>query len=221
MRRELKWKWLFFFVGIAIMSLGISMVIEGKGLGVSPWDVLHIGLYKQLGLSIGSWTIFTGLFIVAAASIYLKQCPKIATWLNMLLCGIFVDGFNWLLPDTDILFFEVLYFILGIVVLCVGCAMYIAPNLGAGPRDTLMILIVEKFGGSIRRARFIMETFAAVLGWLLGGPVGAGTIIIAMFTGSIIQLALPVFQNLLEKKISEPENKTIISKPQTKILAKE
>ncbi|RTQ94910.1 YczE/YyaS/YitT family protein [Lysinibacillus telephonicus] len=221
MRRELKWKWLFFFGGIAIMSLGISMIIKGKVLGVSPWDVLHIGLFKQIGFSIGSWSIITGLVIVTGASIYLKQWPKVATWLNMILCGVFIDGFSWLLPNTDIFIFEVLYFIFGLVVMCLGCAMYISPNLGAGPRDTLMILIVEKFGGSIRRARFIMELSAVVLGWLLGGPVGIGTIIIVLSTGSIIQPALSFFRKLLEKQISEPEAEKLVSKHQSKTLAKE
>ncbi|TSI11743.1 YitT family protein [Lysinibacillus sp. BW-2-10] len=204
MSRTLKWKWLFFFVGLAIMSLGISMIIEGKSMGVSPWDVLHIGLFKQLGLTIGSWTIITGLFIIITTSLYLKEWPKMATWFNMLLCGTFIDFFTWLLPNSKLLVFDILYFLMGVVVMGIGCAMYIAPKLGAGPRDTIMMIIVEKFGGSIRLARFLMETFAAVVGWILGGPIGFGTVIIALFSGYIIQPALPFFERQLSKRIAEP-----------------
>src|SRR5690606_30164868 len=136
---------------------------------------------------------------------------RLATWLNMLLCGSFIDLFNWLLPNTDILILEIAYFVFGVIILGIGCALYISPNLGAGPRDTIMILIVEKVGGSIRMARLIMESTATLIGWLLGGPVGVGTIIIALCTGYIIQAALPFFRNLLEKKIAGSEYNSIPS----------
>lgn len=208
MKSDLKWRWLFFFVGLAVMSLGVSMIIKGKALGVSPWDVLHIGLFQQLGLSIGSWSIITGSLIVLSTAIYLREWPKLATWLNMFLCGTFIDFFNWLLPDPHMLGFDILYLLAGVVVMGVGCAMYISPNLGAGPRDTIMMLIVEKFGGSIRLARFLMESFAALIGWILGGPVGIGTIIIALCAGYIIQPTLPFFQKLLTRV---PGTRTIMN----------
>jgi len=220
MRKELKWRWLFFVVGIAVMSFGVAMTIKGKVVGTAPWDVLHIGLFQRLGLSVGSWGIILGLCIILSTSLILKEWPKITTWINMLLCGLFIDLFNWLLPTTDVLIYEIAYFIFGVIILGVGCALYISPNLGAGPRDTIMILIVEKLGGSIRMARLTMESVAAIIGWLLGGPVGIGTIIIALCSGYIIQAALPYFQRLLEKKIAGPEYDKISSK-HTKPLAKE
>lgn len=85
----------------------------------------------------------------------------------------------------------------------VGCALYISANVGAGPRDTIMMIIVEQFGGSVRLARTIMEVFAATAGWLLGGPVGVGTVILALGTGQIIQWALPFFRNKLEQLVGE------------------
>lgn len=215
------WKWLFYFVGLAIMSLGISLIIEGKALGVSPWDVLHVGLYKQIGLSVGSWTIITGLIIVSITTIYLKEWPKIATWLNMLLIGSFVDLFTWILPNSKSLPLDVFYFLSGLFVMSIGCAMYISPRLGAGPRDTVMMILVEKFGGSIRMARFLTETIVAILGYLLGGPIGIGTVIIALFTGYIIQPALPFFEKLLAKRIANEENESIITNQNSKELVKE
>lgn len=201
MRKEFVWRWVFFLVGLIVMSLGITLTIKGKAIGTSPWDVLHIGLYKQIGLTIGSWSILTGLFIILATSLYLRQCPRLATWLNMLLIGSFIDFFNWLLPNTTVFAFELMYFIGGFFVLSIGCALYISANLGAGPRDTVMMIIVEKFDGSVRMARMIMEVFAVCAGWLLGGPVGVGTVILALGTGYIIQPALFYFQRKLALRI--------------------
>mgnify|MGYP003194562555 CR=1 FL=1 len=203
------------------MSLGISLIIEGKALGVSPWDVLHVGLYKQIGLSVGSWTIISGLCIVLITTLYLKEWPKIATWLNMLLIGSFVDLFTWILPNSNSLPLDIFYFLTGLFVMSIGCAMYISPRLGAGPRDTVMMIIVEKFGGSIRMARFLTETIVAILGWLLGGPIGVGTVIIALFTGYIIQPALPFFEKLLAKRITIVENETLMSNGSSEKLVKE
>lgn len=204
MRKKFAWQWTFFFVGLAVMSLGISLTIKGKALGTGPWDVLHIGLFKQFGLTIGIWSVLTGLTIVLSTSLFLRRLPKIATWLNMLLIGSFIDLFNWLLPSTSIFIWELCYFIAGFFVMSIGCALYISANVGAGPRDTIMMIIVEQFGGSVRLARTIMEVFAASVGWLLGGPVGVGTVILALGSGQIIQWALPFFRKQLAQLIGEP-----------------
>lgn len=203
MSKKLKWQWGCFFVGLMVMSLGITMTIKGKAVGTAPWDVLHIGLFKQFGLTIGSWSILTGLFIICATSLYLKQLPKLATILNMLLIGSFIDLFNWLLPSTTVLGFEILYFIAGFFVMSIGCGMYIAASLGAGPRDTIMMIIASK-GYSVKTGRTVMEVIAAICGWLLGGPVGFGTVILALGTGYVIQPALIYFKQKLEQIIGEP-----------------
>ena len=200
MSHELKWRWGFYFVGIATMALGITLTIKGKALGTSPWDVLHIGMFKQLGLSIGSWSILIGLFIILATSIYLKTWPKLATWLNMLLIGTFIDIFNWLLPNTTVFVWELTYFIFGFFVMSIGCGLYISAELGAGPRDTIMMIIASK-GYSVSTGRMIMEVGAVVVGFLLGGPVGIGTIILALGTGYVIQPSLKYFKQLLHQRI--------------------
>lgn len=202
MSNEFKWRWGFFFGGLIIMSLGITLTIKGRAFGTSPWDVLHIGLFRQLGLTIGMWSILTGLFIIIATSMYLKAWPPVATWLNMLLIGTFIDFFNWLLPHTSLVMFELTYFILGFFVMSIGCGLYISASLGAGPRDTVMMIIASK-GYSVRTGRMVMEVFAAASGWLLGGPVGLGTVVLALGTGYIIQPSLFYFKNILSKRIGK------------------
>src|SRR5690606_18135850 len=114
MRRIYLWRWGFYLIGLMIMSLGITMIIKGEDIGVNAWDVLNIALYKTIGLSIGSWVIITGLIIVVFTSLMYRSFPKIGTWLNMLLTGVFIDFFYWLLPDTDSFSFQLIYFIAGI-----------------------------------------------------------------------------------------------------------
>lgn len=203
MRKVTKWRWFFFLFGMMVMSLGITMTIKGKTLGVSPWDVLHIGLYEKVGLTIGMWTILTGFIIILSTSLILKAWPKVGTWLNMLLIGTFIDFFNWILPDVSQFPLQVAYFIMGLFILGFGCGMYIAPNIGAGPRDSLMIILVEKVGLSIKMARTLIEVIVGLAGWALGGPVGIGTIILAFGSGYVVQFSLYYCRRLLMRCIGE------------------
>lgn len=209
MRKLLIWRWTFFIVGMMIMSLGVSMTIKGQHLGISPWDVLHVGLYKNFGLSIGTWGILTGLIIVVCTALVLRQLPKLGTILNMILIGLFIDLFNWLLPDIISTVGQVTIYVLGVVVIAYGVGVYVCPNMGAGPRDSLMLLFVEKFNLSIRTVRTIIEITVGVVGWLLGGPVGIGTVLIALFTGQIIQFALPQCRKLLLKIAGETDENVL------------
>ncbi|NLY79157.1 MAG: YitT family protein [Lysinibacillus sp.] len=209
MKKVYAWRWGFYLVGISIMSLGVTMIIKGEDVGVNAWDVLHIALYKTLGLTIGIWSIIVGLLIIAFTSISYRRLPKIGTWINLVMIGALIDFYYWLLPDAQSFAFQLVYFLLGILVLSFGTGMYISPNLGSGPRDSLMMWIVDKLGGSIKMARISLEFIVALIGWVLGGPLGVGTIIIALFSGYIVQFALPYFQKLLLKCIGEESLKGV------------
>ncbi|WP_138418742.1 YczE/YyaS/YitT family protein [Aquibacillus sediminis] len=199
MIKERGFQWVFFFVGIMVMGLGVSLTIKGQRLGVGSWDVLHVGLFKNLGLSIGLWSIIIGVLIIVISSIGLHSFPKIGTFMNMIFVGLFIDFFNWVLPDAHTFSIQLVDFILGVVLLAIGCGIYISANLGAGPRDTLMLLAVKKLNCSITVARTTMEVVVAIVGYLLGGPLGIGTIIMAFALGPIIQVSLGYSQKLLEK----------------------
>lgn len=210
MKKIVVWRWTFYLVGMMILSLGISMTIKGQSLGIGPWDVLHVGLYENFGLTIGTWGIITGFLIVVGTAIVLKEWPKIGTWLNMVLIGVFIDIFNWLLPDFHAFGSQLLIFILGVVVMSYGVGVYVSPNIGAGPRDSLMLLFADKFGISIKKVRTIIEVVVALLGWLLGGPVGMGTVIIALLIGQIVHYTLPQCRTLLLKIIGETDEEVIL-----------
>lgn len=209
MRKTEMWRWIFYLGGLIIVALGIAMTIKGYKLGIGPWDVFHVGLYKNFGLTIGTWSILTGLAIIGGTAIFLRAWPKIGTWLNMLLLGIFIDIFNWLIPDFESLIAQTIIFVLGVVVMGYGAGIYMSPNIGAGPRDSLMLVFVEKFGGSIKRIRTIIEVVVAAIGWLLGGPVGIGTVIIAFLIGQFVHYTLPQSKALLLKITGQTEEEIL------------
>lgn len=205
MKKTEMWRWIFYLGGLIIVALGITMTIKGYKLGIGPWDVFHVGLYENFGLTIGTWSILTGFIIVGATALVFKELPKIGTWLNMLLLGVFIDIFNWLLPDFNSLIAHIIIFVLGVVIMGYGMGVYMSPNIGAGPRDSLMLVFVEKFGFSIKRVRTLIEVIVAVCGWLLGGPVGVGTVIIALLIGQFVHYTLPQAKALLLKITGQTE----------------
>lgn len=210
MQKTIVWRWTFYLVGLLISGLGITMTIKGYRLGIGPWDVFHVGLFRNFGLTIGSWSIISGLVIVLATALALKKLPKIGTWLNMILLGVFIDMFNWLIPDFEGLVAQSIIFVLGVIVMGYGMGVYISPNIGAGPRDSLMLVFVEKFDISIKKVRTIIEIVVALLGWLLGGPVGIGTVIIAMLIGQFVHYTLPQSRALLMKIIGETDEDILL-----------
>ena len=88
----------------------------------------------------------------------------------------------------------------------IGVGIYIAPNLGAGPRDSLMLLFMDKLNMSINTARTLMEVLVAIGGWFLGGPVGIGTVLIAFGLGTFVQLAMPYSTKVLKRLIPERDH---------------
>ncbi|MGO4889179.1 YczE/YyaS/YitT family protein [Anaerobacillus sp. MEB173] len=197
MRRELLLRWSFFVFGLITLAFGITLTIKGKDLGIGPWDVFHYGLFVQFGLSIGTWSIITGFLLLTITSLFTKKLPKIGAFINMFLLGIFIDLFNFILPNPESIMIQVIVFSLGVIILSYGIGLYVAADFGAGPRDSIMLLIVEKTGWSIQAVRNGIEVTVLLLGWLLGGPVGVGTIIIAFFLGTLLQVSLPQSKELL------------------------
>ncbi|WP_017382132.1 YczE/YyaS/YitT family protein [Paenisporosarcina sp. TG-14] len=192
-------------VGMMFLALGIALTIRGNILGIAPWDVFHVGLFMNFGLSIGMWSILSGLLLVLGTSLYSKRWPLIGTWLNMILVGLFTDVFLWILPAVSHPTVQIVLFISGVGVMGLGVGMYIASNVGAGPRDSLMLILMEKTGWTVKRVRTLLEVVVAIFGWLLGGPVGVGTVIIALTLGYIVHYTLILSQNLILKLTELPK----------------
>ncbi|MBB5324831.1 hypothetical protein HNQ34_001929 [Anoxybacillus tepidamans] len=193
-------RWGIYFAGLLIMSFGIVLTIKAE-MGSAPWDVLHIGLYRQFGLTIGTWSIIVGAVVLTVSSLLTKEWPKIGAFLNMLLVGVFIDLYM-LIPylQTPRAFFGKLFMLLmGIVVTAYGMGFYISANMGAGPRDSLMLVLTEKTGWKVAHIRITMELFVLLLGWMLGGPVSLGTLIFSVTIGSLVGMALPHCRQMTER----------------------
>lgn len=213
MRKEWILRWSFFVFGLMVLAFGISLTIKGKQLGIGPWDVFHYGLFLKFGLSIGSWSIISGCILLFISSLIKKEWPKIGALLNMVFLGLFIDFFNWLLPAVDSLFGQSLVYVLGIIFLGYGIGLYVSADLGEGPRDNFMLLIVQRTGWSIPWVRNGIEIIIFLIGWLLGGPVGIGTVFIAFGLGPILGFSIPQCKKLLtlclKQKISTITNTSI------------
>lgn len=198
MKHELLIRWLFYFAGLIILAFGVSLTIEGKALGISPWDAFHYGLFAHFGLTIGQWSIIAGAFIIFGTCLFTKSLPKLGALLNMLLIGLLIDFFTMIIPEPHSLVVSTIAFITGVFIIGYGIGIYVSAGLGAGPRDTLTMLISEKTGMNVKRVRNMIEISVLAIGWLLGGPIGIGSIIIALFTGTILSYSLPQSKHLLQ-----------------------
>lgn len=153
---------------------------------------LHIGLFETLGLTIGTWSILVGVFILTIDGFVMKRFPKFGTIFDMVVTGLLIDQFVKLLPNVPTLTSQILIFIAGFLLLAFGCGMYIIGNIGVGPRDTFMLLLVNKVGWSVQKTRTIIEVTVAILGLILGGPLGIGTVFMAIALGPIIQWSMKI-----------------------------
>lgn len=185
-------RFFIYFLGLLLMSLGIVFLIKAD-IGATPWDVLHVGLHYQFGLTIGTWSILVGVAILTLASIISKEFPQIGAFLNMLLVGVFIDLY-FLLPIIQTpgdWMGKSLMFAAGLLLNGYGMGLYISASFGAGPRDSLMIALTTKTGWKVTYVRAWIEIIVLIIGWQLGGPVFIGTVVFSFVIGPIVGIALP------------------------------
>jgi uncharacterized protein len=177
-----------FFTGLFLVANGVVFTINAS-LGVNPWDVFHIGVANQVGLSIGRVYQLTG-FTVLAISYFFKVRIYIGTILNMIFLGLFVDmviGFNYIPYPNGQLWSAIVLYVTGVIIYGLGVAIYISPNVGAGPRDSLMLALTRATRFNAGTIRTFMEVTAATAGYFLGGPLGFGTVIFALSLGLFME----------------------------------
>ena len=206
MKRKWMLRWSVFILGLMVLAFGISLTIKGKFLGIGPWDVFHYGLFTKVGFTIGTWSIISGLLLLFISSVFNKAWPQIGSFLNMMLLGLFIDLFNWMLPSIDNLAGATIAFIIGVGLMGYGIGLYVSADLGAGPRDSFMLLIVEKMGWSIPLVRNGIEVIVFLVGWMLGGPVGVGTVLIAFGLGPILGYSIPQCKKLMAYFLAQKDH---------------
>ncbi|WP_369239608.1 YitT family protein [Streptomyces sp. R21] len=179
------------YVGLALFGASSALLVEA-GLGLEPWNVLHQGLAKLTGMTIGVVSIFVGAAVLLLW-IPLRQRPGLGTVSNVFVVGIAMDGTLTLVPDAHGLLIRVPLLVAGIVLNGAATGLYISASFGPGPRDGLMTGLHRRTGRSIRLMRTGIEVAVVVSGFALGGTIGIGTVLYALSIGPLAQVFLRVF----------------------------
>lgn len=176
------------FISLFINGLGVFLTIHAS-LGAGPWDVLNIGLSKTFGIAYGNASITVSL-IILLIDILMKEPIGIAMFIDAFTVGKAVDFFDHLgiIPTPASLPGSLVMIFLGLVVIGYTQGLYMRAALGCGPRDTLLVGLAKIFRfipiGAVSIGMLSLATF---VGWLMGGPVGIGTLICAFCAGPIMQ----------------------------------
>jgi uncharacterized membrane protein YczE len=178
------------FTGLVLYGVSDSMLLLA-GLGVDPWDVLHQGLARRTGIPTGTWAIIVGA-VVLLLWIPLRQRPGLGTLCNVVLVGAVIDGVLAAVTPPHSLAVRAAVMVSGVALNGVATGLYIGAGLGPGPRDGLMTGYAAR-GHSLRLVRTCIEVTVLLVGWLLGGTVGVGTLVYAACIGPLAHVFVPLF----------------------------
>lgn len=179
---------------LGLMLYGVSTAVYVRAnLGADPWNVFHLGVSGLTSLDIGIVMILTGAAVLLLW-IPLRQRPGLGTISNVIVLGLAADATLSLMPPLESLWVRGVLLLLAVVLNGMATGMYIGAGFGAGPRDGLMTGIHARTGWPIRRIRTTIELSVLVIGMLLGGTFGVGTVLYALAIGPLIQIFLPWFQ---------------------------
>ena len=186
------------FLGLVLIAVAIVSLLE-SGLGLAPWDVFHLGVAEHSPLTIGTASVVVGL-VVLFVSWGLGQPPGFGTVANAIVIGVVVDALlsvGWIaelsergLPPRAGLLAA------GVALFGLGTACYIGAGLGAGPRDSLMLVLSRRTGVRIAVVRASIEITVLVTGWALGGTAGLGTLAVAFLLGPSVEGSFWLFVRL-------------------------
>lgn len=175
--------------GLVLYGISCALMVRAR-LGLDPWDVLHQGLSRHIGLAIGTWTIIVGA-LVLLLWIPLRQRPGLGTVSNVIVIGLVMNVTLDSVPAPSGIPLRVALLLGGVVLNGIATGCYIGAGLGPGPRDGLMTGIAAR-GHSIRVVRTGIELTVLGTGWLLGGTVGLGTVVYAVCIGPLAHIFIPI-----------------------------
>jgi uncharacterized protein len=181
---------LILFFGLFIFGLGDSLLIQSQ-IGNAPWSVLAQGVSERLEITLG-WSTFLVSSLVLFFWIPLRERPGFGTLSNIVVIAVAIQLGITFFPQQNVFWISLVYCLIGIAMVGVGSALYITCGLGSGPRDGLMTAIHFRSGYRIGRVRLSIEAFVLILGAVLGGTVGVGTLLFALLIGQSIAISLGV-----------------------------
>lgn len=189
--------------GLFLYGIAIGMMVRA-GIGVGPWDVLTQGISARTGIPFGWVTNIVGA-LVLLLWIPIRQKPGLGTLLNVLMIGPSAQLALNLIPAQHVVPAQVLLFAGGLTLLAVATGLYIGAGYGPGPRDGLMTGIHNRYGWRIWIVRTSIEITVLLIGWLLGGNVGIGTVAFALLVGPLVNLTMPLLRvSVAPLPVTEP-----------------
>ncbi len=187
-------------VGLWLYGFSLALMVRGD-LGLAPWDVLHSGLIRHIPITLGQMVVATSL-VVLLLWIPLREVPGIGTVANALVVGISADVTLAMFDRPDSFALRITLMVSGVVLNGLATALYIGSQFGRGPRDGLMTGLCRRTGWSIAVVRTSIEGTVVALGLLLGGVLGAGTLLYAVGIGPLAQLMMPPL--VVPLKLAQP-----------------
>lgn len=194
-----------FFViqtGFALFGLSIATMIRSN-IGTSPWALLEVAISGLTGITPGRMSIIVG-FVVLIGAVALREKIGWGTIGNIMFIGLWEDMFLGFIPSIENnIILQTLMLLSAVFMMGIASAIYIGVDAGAGPRDSLMLAVHRTSGLSIRLGRALIEGTVVLVGWLLGGPLGFGTVIFALLIGPSVQWAFKLFKVQTHKPETE------------------
>jgi uncharacterized protein len=181
-------------LGLFLFGLAVALMLEAR-IGLDPWSAFHEALSVRSGLSFGRIAQSVGLVLIVFSALVLSVKPGVATVLNMLIIGPWVDVLReqmWF-PTQSGYTLGTAQFVGGMLVMGLGTAVYIGARMGAGPRDGLAMGLARKVKRSLRLMRNSVEVTVLVAAFFLGGSIGLGTVLFAVLMGPTMQASLKLF----------------------------
>lgn len=180
------------FFGFFLYAVAILLTFYSR-LGMSPWDVFHVGIINHSTLSLGQASQVVG-FVIILLSVFLGVVPGIGSILNMIFIGLFIDLIDHIgiINTPDSIFGRVLMLLASIIIMGFATYFYLRVELGAGPRDGLMEGLVRKLNKPVWLIRGMIEITVLLIGFFMGGPVGVGTLLLAFLIGPSVQFAFKI-----------------------------
>ena len=180
--------------GVILYAIGIAFTVNAN-VGVAPWDAFHQGLSLNFNITFGQASITIG-FIILVINYILGEQIGIGTIVNIFGIGIFVDYIFQMkiVPVASSLFSGLVMLYIGAVIICFATYFYIAAGYGAGPRDGLMVALMKKTGMKIGFIRAFIEISVLTIGFLMGGKIGIGTVLLGFSVGPIMQFIFKIIK---------------------------
>ncbi len=202
MKSSMLRKWLLFGIGIGILTFGSRMLLLAD-IGIGGIDSVVVGLAKIFGGSFGLWIDIVSITLIIIGAMLRKRLPQWQPIVTSLLLGLAYDVWGIILFNKLILpqneFIQGLAFLAGILIAPLGSAVYLSAHLSTSCVDYLMLAIHERFHLSIGISRNLIEAVFVITGYIVGGPIGLGTIMIMLLYGVILQNYYKVIEKLLKR----------------------